>query len=148
MEHRGLLKLFAHVRRTHAHVDASDALHVLCRLQRLSELAFGVTSECLPEILLYRNGAQRKKHVQTRIHKIKMERRVVELFHRRQLLFFQRVQSEGGITPALLENAVNLIEKKEKTVLFVERELHVPGTEGFNSDYVGAAQLQHEHCSV
>lgn len=63
-------------------------------------------------------------------------------------LIFYAGEGEGRIAPALFEDAVDLVEKEEQAVLFVEAQFHFTGPEGLNGNDICVGQLEDEHAAV
>ena len=58
------------------------------------------------------------------------------------------MERQRRIAPALLEDAVDLVEQEEQAVLLVEGEFHLTRAEGLARDDVRARELQDEHRAV
>lgn len=89
-----------------------------------------------------------KQDLQGRVDEIEMDDGIAQAFFRRHEFRRNTGQRKRRIAPAVLEDAVNLIEEEQQAVPLVERQLHLAGAECLDGNDVGAGKLQDEHAAV
>ena len=82
------------------------------------------------------------------VDEVEVQGLVLQALLCRHQSLFEVVERQRRIAPALLEDAVDLVEQEEQAVLLVEGEFHLTRAEGLARDDVRARELQDEHRAV
>ncbi len=138
--HEGVVRIFR--------IDALQAAHVRGGLQRVSLAGGNMAADRLDERRIEDDIALRTEQLQRAVDEVEVETGVGEAFFRRAVFRLQRMQGERCIPPALLEDAINLVEQEEQAVLLTERELHLSRAERLRGDDIEPGELQDEEQAI